>query len=147
MSDQDKAAPETEAGGANSDDPNVDEIGFKKPPKKHRFQKGRSGNPAGRPKGKKGRRAIIERVLLEKRIIEISGKPRELTMIELAVLALRQEAMSGKSRAFKTYRSVEGRYGPQESKNKAGHLVIPYVETIEQWMALWGPDGQGWKKS
>ena len=75
-----------------------------------------------------------------------NGRGRMLTMLELAVLALRQEAMNGKARAFKTYRSVEGRYGPQESKNKAGHLVIPYVETIDQWMALWGPDGRGWSK-
>jgi len=146
MSDQDKAAPETEANGANSDDPNVDEIGFKKPPKKHRFQKGRSGNPAGRPKGKNSRRAIIERVLLEKRIIELSGSHRELNMVELVLLALRQEAMNGKSRAFKTYKTVEARYGPQESKAEVGHLVIPYVETFEQWTALWGPGGQGWKK-
>lgn len=146
MSSQDNTRQDTEADGVGTDKPaDEDEIGFKKPPKKHQFQKGRSGNPAGRPKGKKSRRAIVERVLLEKRIIEISGTPRELTMIELAVLALRQEAMSGKSRAFKTYRSVEGRYGPQESKSKAGYLVVPYVETIERWMALWGPDGQGWK--
>jgi hypothetical protein len=148
MSEHDEAPPGAEAESATSDDPaNVDDVGFKKPPKKHRFQKGRSGNPAGRPKGKKSRRAIVERVLLEKRTVEISGRPRELTMIELAVLALRQEAMSGKSRAFKTYRSVEGRYGPQEAKTKAGYLVVPYVETIEQWMALWGPDGQGWRAS
>lgn len=146
MSDQDES-PGAEPDGITGKDPaNIDEIGFKRPPKKHRFQKGQSGNPAGRPKGTKSRKAIVERVLLEKRIIELSGNPRELTMIELVVLALRQEAMNGKARAFKTYRSVEGRYGPQDSKTDAGFLVIPYVETLEQWMALWGPDGQGWKK-
>jgi Family of unknown function (DUF5681) len=144
MSEQGEALPGAEADSATSDDPaNVVEVGFKKPPKKHRFQKGQSGNPTGRPKGTKSRKAIVERVLLEKRIIEIGGNTRELTMIELVVLALRQEAMNGKARAFKTYRSVEGRYGPQDSKTDAGYLVIPFVETIEQWMALWGPDGQG----
>jgi len=30
----------------------LDEIGYKKPPKKHRCKKGTSGNPKGRPKKK-----------------------------------------------------------------------------------------------
>lgn len=134
------------AEGAEGSPTDADDVGYKKPPKNHRFKKGSSGNPKGRPKGKRSRKAIIERVLLEKRVIEIDGRLRELTIIELVVLALRQEAIKGKAKAFKTYRSVEVRYGPQENKSKAGYLVIPYVETLEQWMALWGPDGSGWKQ-
>lgn len=88
---------------------------------------------------------IAERVLLEKRVVDIDGRRRELTMVELVILALRQEAIKGKARAFKAYTLVEGRFGPQENKSEAGYLVVPYVETIEQWMALWGPDGAAWK--
>lgn len=136
---------EGRGGGDGSHIP-AESVGYKRPPRQHRFQKGKSGNPKGRPKGKRSRKSIAERVLLDRRAIDIDGRPRALTMVELVILALRQEAMRGKASAFKTYRSVEGRYGPQESKSGAGYLVIPYVETIEQWMALWGPDGMGGKQ-
>lgn len=133
-------------GGVAGLDTQAYHVGYKRPPQQHRFQKGKSGNPKGRPKWKRSRKAIAERVLLEKRTVDIDGRARELSMIALVVLALRHEAMKGKARAFKEYRSVEVRYGPQENNGKAGYLRIPYVETMEQWTALWGPDGSGWKQ-
>ena len=32
-----------------ADQPSRHDVGYGKPPKKHRFKKGQSGNPAGRP--------------------------------------------------------------------------------------------------
>jgi len=123
-----------------------DKVGYKSPPKQHRFAKGKSGNPGGRRRGARGRKAIVERVLLEMRRVEIDGRLRELTMIELVVLALRQEALSGKARAFKVYERLDGFCGPQrQSAHRAGCLVAPYVKSLEQWTALWGPDGEAWK--
>ncbi len=49
------------------------EVGYGKPPAEHRFQPGKSGNPGGRPKGAKGRRATVKRVLMEKHRSRRSG--------------------------------------------------------------------------
>lgn len=139
MSDQEKEA-ENIAGEAPSTD---DKVGYKSPPKQHRFPKGKSGNPRGRRRGAQGRKAIVERVLLEMRRVEIDGRLRELTMIELVVLALRQEALNGKARAFKVYEMLDGFCGPQKpSESRPGCLVVPQVENLEKWEELFGPDGE-----
>jgi len=142
MSDREEQA-ENSAGEAPSAG---DKVGYKNPPKQHQFAKGKSGNPEGRRRGAQGRRAIVERVLLERRRVEIDGRVRELTMIELVVFALRQEALNGKARAFKVYERLDGLCGPQrQTSPRPGCLVSPYVESIEQWTALWGPEGEAWK--
>lgn len=50
--------PEPEPGQDDSDNDNLParyEVGYGKPPAEHRFPKGKSGNPNGRPKGAKNR--------------------------------------------------------------------------------------------
>jgi hypothetical protein len=39
--------------------------GYGNPPAEHRFRKGQSGNPKGRPKGSTSKRATVTTVLLE----------------------------------------------------------------------------------
>jgi len=51
---------------------NDDLIGYKKPPKKHRFKKGQSGNPSGRPKGR-ARLSETFLSILEERIPVTAG--------------------------------------------------------------------------
>lgn len=63
-------------------------------------------------------------------------------MIELVVLALRQEALNGKARAFKVYERLDGFCGPQkQTESRPGCLMIPQVENLEKWEELFGPDG------
>lgn len=119
-----------------------DKVGYKSPPRHHRFSKGKSGNPGGRRRGARGRRAIVERVLLERRRVEIDGRVRELAIIELVVLALRQEALNGKARAFKVYERLDGFCGPEKpNESRPGCLVVPQVENLKKWEELFGPDG------
>ena len=44
--------------------PPLPRVGYKAPPEAHRFSKGRSGNPRGRPKGAMGKKQIAQKVLL-----------------------------------------------------------------------------------
>lgn len=118
-----------------------DAVGFKCPPKLHRFRKGKSGNPNGRPKKVRSRNRIVRRVLLEKRKVDLTGKGRPLqwSTIEIVVLRLRQLSLEGSPRAFKTYSDLEARFGPQEQSKPCGVVVIPTVESLEDWMRLFGP--------
>lgn len=67
-------------------------IGYKAPPEAHRFQKGKSGNPRGRPKGAKGKRPIAEKVLREKHEVVEGDRTVRRTTLELILLALLHKA-------------------------------------------------------
>jgi Family of unknown function (DUF5681) len=121
--------------------PESEVLGYGRPPKAHRFQRGQSGNLAGRPKKALSRRRIVERVLLEKRRVDVdgSGRPRELTTLELAFLTLRRMALEGNHRAFKAYQTIDTRFGQQEPAKKAGHLLVGRCGSWEDWARLFGP--------
>jgi hypothetical protein len=64
------------------------DVGYRKPPKARQFQKGKSGNPGGRPKGKKNFKTlqqIIADELLEEVPITVNGKPCKLTRIQALI--------------------------------------------------------------
>lgn len=117
-----------------------DAVGYKRPPKSHRFRKGRTGNPSGRPKKTHSRREIVQRVLLEERRVDLtgSGRPRKCTVLELAVLRLRQGALESRPRACKAYRALDARFGVQETPKRIGVLVIPEIASPELWFELFG---------
>ena len=118
------------------------EVGYGKPPAEHRFKPGKSGNPRGRPKGAKGRKATAKRVLMEKHRADPTGtgKPKQYTAIELVLILLKQLAASGDQRAFKAFTNLEKQYGPSDtSDNKIGYLVVPEALTEEEWEARYSP--------
>jgi hypothetical protein len=107
--------------------------GYKAPPEAHRFSKGQSGNPRGRPKGAKGKKKIAEEVLLEQHEIVEGARRVKRTTLELILLAFRNHAFEGSSRAFKDLEKLAAKFDPQPPAKRAGVLVVPGRLTIESW--------------
>jgi hypothetical protein len=83
-------------------------IGYGKPPRHTRFQKGRSGNPRGRRKGARNFTTVVEEALRESVTINENGRRMTATKMEVIFKQLVNKAAKG------DYRSIQ--------------LVISYVE-------------------
>lgn len=74
------------------------DIGFRKPPEASRFQKGRSGNPKGRPRNRR-RDIPYDGVLGQMVTIREDGRERRVTAAEAFLLQLSQKGLAGDNAA------------------------------------------------
>lgn len=98
MTEDDELGPEPEAGvdgNRNIDRGGGETVGFGKPPRKHQFKPGQSGNPRGRPRGAKGLKAELREELNEWVTINMEGKPRRIRKRRLVIKALAAQAAKG----------------------------------------------------
>ncbi|KQS03550.1 hypothetical protein ASG11_04185 [Sphingomonas sp. Leaf357] len=77
-----------------------DRVGYGKPPKAHRFKKGQSGNPKGRPKGAKGLKALARKLLTEKVAVRTGGGLKRMNKVEAMLHKLAEQAFAGNLRAI-----------------------------------------------
>jgi hypothetical protein len=80
---------------------NGEKVGYKKPPKKHQFKKGQSGNPKGRPKINVDLKNIVIRELNKSLTIAQSHKKSKVTTQEVIVKKLVLKAAGGDLRALR----------------------------------------------
>lgn len=78
----------------------MSESGYKNPPKHSRFQKGRSGNPAGRPKGSKNTLKLLDTVLEQEIKIQQEGKTISITKKQAMLMQLVNAAVKGEIKAI-----------------------------------------------
>ncbi len=89
--------------GAADDRPKSDsayEVGYGRPPKRHRFPKGKSGNPRGRPKGSKNLKTELIEEFQEKIEVREDGKARRLSKQRAMIKRHVANAMTGNERSF-----------------------------------------------
>jgi hypothetical protein len=84
------------------------EVGFGKPPRHSRFPKGHSGNPKGRPKGKRNLATTLHLTLQETVVINENGVRKKVTKGAAAIKQLVNKAASGDLVALRLLAALEG---------------------------------------
>ena len=111
------------------------EVGYGKPPRNAQFQKGRSGNPKGRPKGTLNMATVLERTLRELVVINENGQRKTITKMQAAVKQLVNQAASGDLSALRQLmalaNSAEQRYSDaqaeRQSLNEVDKKVMAHI--------------------
>ena len=96
-------------------------VGYGKPPEHTRFRKGRSGNPAGRPKGAQNLDALLDKALREKVAVkDASGRRREISKLEAALTQLVNKAAGADLRAIRLLVDLDRRQRADRAADGGG---------------------------
>lgn len=98
-------------------------VGYRRPPKDSQFQKGKSGNPKGRPKGSKNFLTLLSKELDQKVTVNENGRKKTITRQHAIVKRLVAGALSGDPKATLTLLDVLKRTGSMEAGGGAGSEV------------------------
>jgi hypothetical protein len=79
--------------------PTTYSVGYSRPPREHRFKPGQSGNPKGRPKGKKNTATVLREILDRKVEMRIGGILRKVCMREAMLMRFAEAALKGDTKA------------------------------------------------
>ena len=75
-------------------------VGYKNPPREHRFKPGQSGNPRGRPKGVKSLDQRLQEELDRPVTVKIGARAQKVPVWRAVVMKLAEAAMKGEFRAM-----------------------------------------------
>jgi hypothetical protein len=106
------------------------EVGYGKPPRHTRFEKGRSGNPAGRPPGSKNFRTLISAALDEKVQIVENGRRRQISKREVIAQQLVNKSAGADLRATKILFDMFKDEGDPAEGDSANHPAL--LEPVDQ---------------
>jgi hypothetical protein len=86
-------------------------VGYGKPPAHSRFKPGQSGNPKGKPKGRKSYRRIVAAVLNEKIAVNTPRGRKRMTKLEALIQTSMNHALKGDPKATDHILKIAREYG------------------------------------
>jgi len=119
------------------------EVGYGKPPKNTQFQKGRSGNPAGKRKGTKNIGTLLKEALNKKVTVRDGDKTRRISKGEAFVETIVNDSLKGDNQARRVFVSMARSTGElqvaPENKMRMGGVLrlgpMPSPEEVEKRVA------------
>jgi hypothetical protein len=111
------------------------EIGRGKPPRHAGFQKGRSGNPKGRPKGSKNFATLLGQALDEKVSVTEDGRRRRVTKREVVAKQLVNKSAQADLRAIKQLVDIVERVERQSGTSPAAPTPPAFSAADEEIIA------------
>jgi hypothetical protein len=101
-------------------------VGYRRPPKAMQFKAGRSGNPNGRPKGRRPIGAVLHDIFEQRISVTENGKTYSRTVFEISLRGLAKDAMRGDARAIKLVLFLHDRYAESQQ------TTLPLRELLDE---------------
>jgi len=111
------------------------EVGYRKPPRHTRFNKGQSGNPKGRPGGAKNLSTLLSEALNEPVIVAENGGRRTISKRQAIIKQLVNQSAKGDWRATKLLLDIqldiEHRSEPQTAESSFSAADEKVIEQLK----------------
>lgn len=112
------------------------QVGYGKPPKDTQFEKGKSGNPKGRPKGTPDLKTIVRKLLSSQVTITASGKKKKVSTLTATVMRLNEKALKGDMRAIEKLLSLASDMAAElEAQKESRSLTARDAEIMDRFKA------------
>ena len=113
-----------------------DNVGYCKPPKKHWFKPGQSGNPRGRKKGSRGLKTDLKAELNSRVTITENGKTRSLTKQQVIIKSLATKAAKGDVKAANSIVALTIQmHGIEDERVGKSQVSAADLAVLEDYMA------------
>ena len=113
------------------------EVGHGKPPKKHQWAKGQSGNPKGRPKSRKPGSTDISALLDEPVKVMARGKACDMSPFEAALRQQANRALEGHLPSILKFVKICEAYkiiSPPPAVTGGGVITAPKGVNFHEWL-------------
>lgn len=111
-------------------EPETPTVGFMNPPKNTQFQRGKSGNPRGRPRKPKDTNTILQQVLDRK--VRLREGDRQITIRNALISKLRELSLQGDKRALALQRKIMDEAGlATADAQRSGELKERVLKAFE----------------